>query len=80
MLEALKVDFVKIDGSLIKKIDTDKNQEFIVESITNYTKRTNIETVAEFVSSEEIYSKIKHLGINQSQGWHFGKPLPLEEI
>ena len=80
MLEALQVDFVKIDGSLIKKIDSDENQEFIVESITNYTKRTKIETVAEFVSSEDIYSKIKDLGINQSQGWHFGKPLPLEEI
>ena len=80
MLEALKVDFVKIDGSLIKKVDTDENQEIIVDSIANYTKRMGIDTVAEFVSSEAIYEKIKSLGINMAQGWHFGQPVSIEDI
>lgn len=80
MLEALQVDFVKIDGALIKKIDSDENQEIIVDSIANYTKRRNITTVAEFVSNEAIYKKIKSLGIDLAQGWHFGQAIELDKI
>jgi diguanylate cyclase (GGDEF)-like protein len=80
MLEALKVDFVKIDGSLIKSVDTDINQEIIVDTIASYAKRTGVETVAEFVSKESIYEKIKFLGITYAQGWHFGKAVAIEEI
>ncbi|HFU75726.1 MAG TPA: EAL domain-containing protein [Arcobacter sp.] len=80
MLEALNVDFVKIDGSLIKKIDSDENQEIIVDSIANYTKRRHLTTVAEFVSNEPIYEKIKSLGIDMAQGWHFGQPVAIEDI
>jgi len=80
MLEALDVDFIKIDGSLIKKIDIDKNQEIIVETIVGYSKKSSIETVAEFVSKDTIYAKIHSLGIDLAQGFYFGKPIPLEEV
>ncbi|MBI3873741.1 MAG: EAL domain-containing protein [Arcobacter sp.] len=80
MLEALKVDFIKIDGSLIKSINTDINQEIIVDTIASYAKRTGVETVAEFVSSKGIYDKIKFLGINYAQGWHFGQAVSIDEI
>ena len=80
MLVALRVDFVKIDGSLINSCDVDKNQEIIVDTIASYAKRTGIQTVAEFVSKESIYNKIHKLGIDFSQGWHFGKPMSYDEI
>jgi len=80
MLEELNVDFIKIDGSLIKKIDIDKNQEIIVDTIVSFSKKTGIETVAEFVSSETIFEKIASLGIDLAQGFYFGKPIPKEEV
>jgi diguanylate cyclase (GGDEF)-like protein len=80
MLEALKVDFVKIDGSLINSVDVDENQEIIVDTIASYAKRTGIETVAEFVSKESIYEKINTLGIDYAQGWYFGKPISFQEV
>jgi len=73
MLEALNVDFVKIDGSLIKEIDTLPKHALIVETIADFCKKLGIKTVAEFVSSEDIYQKTKSLGIEYMQGWHFGK-------
>ncbi len=73
MLEALNIDFVKIDGSLIKNIDTLPKQALIVEAISNFCKKLGIKTVAEFVSSERIYQKVKELDITYSQGWYFGK-------
>jgi len=80
MLEELNVDFIKIDGSLIKKIDIDENQEIIVDTIVSFSKKTRIKTVAEFVSSETIFEKISSLGIDLAQGFYFGKPIPKEEV
>ena len=73
MLEALSVDFVKIDGSLIREIDTLPKHALIVETISDFCTKLGIKTVAEFVSSEDIYLKTKSLGIEYMQGWHFGK-------
>ena len=80
MLEALDVDFVKIDGSLIKEIDTLSKHALIVETISDFCTKLGIKTVAEFVSSEEIYQKTKDLGIKYMQGWHFGKAVSSKEL
>ncbi len=80
MLTNLNIDFVKIDGSLIKNIDTSKNQQIIVETIADFSRKFGFKTVAEFVSSEEIYEKIKDLDIDYCQGYHFGKPESKDKI
>ncbi len=80
ILESLQLDFVKIDGSLIKEIDTLPKQALIVEAISNFCTKLGIKTVAEFVTSEEIYYKTKELGINYMQGYYFGKPQSREII
>jgi len=80
MLEALNVDFVKIDGSLIKEIDTLPKHALIVETIADFCKKLGIKTVAEFVSSEDIYQKTKSLGIEYMQGWHFGKAVSKDHL
>ena len=80
MLEALDVDFVKIDGSLIKEIDKLPKHALIVETISDFCNKLGIKTVAEFVSSEEIYQKTKSLGIEYMQGWHFGKAVSKDHL
>ncbi|WP_428023468.1 EAL domain-containing response regulator [Arcobacter sp.] len=80
MLTNLNIDFVKIDGSLIKNIDTSKNQQIIVETIADFSRKFGFKTVAEFVSSEKIYEKIKELDIDYCQGYYFGKPQSKDKI
>lgn len=80
MLANLNIDFVKIDGSLIKEIDTSKKQQIIVETIAEFSRKFGFKTVAEFVSSEEIYQAVKKLDIDYCQGFHFGKPEPKEKL
>ena len=80
MLTTLDIDFVKIDSSLIKEIDYSKNQEIIVNTISKFTKEFGFKTVAEFVSSEDIYEKVKSLEIDYSQGYFFGKPMSFDEV
>jgi diguanylate cyclase (GGDEF)-like protein len=70
----LEVDFIKIDGSLIKNILTDKSSEIVVETIIDFAKKLNIKTVAEFISSEAIYHKIESMGVDFAQGYYIGKP------
>lgn len=75
LLTLLDIDFVKIDGSLIENINTSKDLEIIVTTIANFSKEFGVKTVAEFVSNEDIYNKIKELKIDYCQGYYFERPL-----
>lgn len=80
LLTLLDIDFVKIDGSLIEKINTSKDLEIIVNTIANFSKEFKVKTVAEYVSNEDIYNKIKELNIDYCQGYYFDKPLSYDAI
>ncbi|QSZ43169.1 EAL domain-containing protein (plasmid) [Sulfurimonas aquatica] len=71
----LNADFIKIDGSIIKHVLEDPNAELMVETIVNLAKKLGAKTIGEFVETEEIFNKIKELGVDYSQGYYFGKPL-----
>ncbi len=75
-LTKIDPDFIKIDGSLIKDIDTDENVKIVVQTMVNFATRMNIETIAEYVHSSTVLSEVKSLGINYSQGFHIDKPKP----
>ncbi len=70
----LNVDILKIDGSLIKSINENPRHRIVVEAIVDFAHRIGIDTVAEFVSSEEILQNVTELGITYAQGFHTGKP------
>ncbi|WP_373035431.1 EAL domain-containing protein [Sulfurimonas sp.] len=70
----LKIDYIKIDGTLIKNIDYDSNAQTVVETIVDFAKRLNILTVAEFVHNEAVYKKVKELEIDRTQGFFLAKP------
>jgi EAL domain-containing protein (putative c-di-GMP-specific phosphodiesterase class I) len=72
----LDVNYLKIDGSLIQNLDTDENAQLIVKTIVQFAQALHIKTIAEYVSSEEIFNHVKELGIDYSQGYFIGKPEP----
>ncbi|MGB5866355.1 MAG: EAL domain-containing protein [Arcobacteraceae bacterium] len=76
-LMRLNVDFIKIDGSIIKNIDHDYNAKIVTELIVNFAQRLNIETVGEFVYKQEILDILKVMGVDYSQGYHLGEPKQL---
>ena len=69
-----KPDFLKIDGRLIKNLSTDKFAYSMVQAIVSFAKKENLQTIAEFVESEDIYNIICEMGVDYSQGYYFGKP------
>ena len=74
----IECDCLKIDGSLIKDLDTKQDARLIVETIIVFAKKLGKKTVAEFVHSEEILEIVKELGIDYAQGYYLGKPTPLD--
>jgi len=75
----LPVDFIKIDASLISNIDRDINSRIMVETIVDLAKKLNVETIAEFVSSQEILDVVTELKVDYAQGYHLGKPERIEK-
>ena len=76
----LKPNYLKIDGSLIKDITSSKENLILIDSILFLTKMLGMKTTVEFVENEEIFNKLKALGIDEFQGYYFEKPKPIEEI
>jgi len=70
----MQVDYIKIDGALIKDIDVDKQSRFVVETIVNFAKKLGIKTVAEYVHSSSVMDVVKSLDIDYSQGFYIDEP------
>ncbi|MFA6138261.1 MAG: EAL domain-containing protein [Sulfurimonas sp.] len=73
----IKPDYIKIDGSLIKNVLTDRDSQILVKSIVDFARELNITTVAEYVENEEIFELLKEYGVNEFQGYYFGHPTDL---
>jgi len=67
-------DYIKLDGTFMKNIDTSKKQQLIVKSIVELAKVLGIKTVAEFIENEKVCHMAKHCGVDLLQGYYFGKP------
>ena len=71
----LQVDYLKIDGSIVKKITTDDISLTIVEAIVAVAKKLEIQTVAEFVFDKQTAELATSLGVDYLQGYYFSEPL-----
>ena len=76
-LKNLPIDYLKIDGSFVKNIVSDRIDYATVECFNSISQIMNIKTVAEFVENDEILQKIQTIGINYAQGYGIEKPRPL---
>ncbi|WP_297432004.1 GGDEF domain-containing phosphodiesterase [Sulfurimonas sp.] len=70
----LDIDYIKIDGSLIKNLETDINAQIVVETIVDFAKKLNLITIAEFVHNQAVFEKVKLLDIERVQGFYLGEP------
>ncbi|GIT97513.1 EAL domain-containing protein [Sulfurovum sp. TSL1] len=72
----LDINFIKIDGSIIKNILHDQNSQILIESIVFMANKLNIKIIAEFVTSKKIFDVVTSLGVDYTQGDYIGKPNP----
>ncbi|MGG7049122.1 MULTISPECIES: EAL domain-containing protein [unclassified Campylobacter] len=70
----LNPDYIKIDGSIIKNIDTNKDSYTITRAIVTFAKDLGIKTIAEYIHSKEVFDICKELGVDEYQGFYLGAP------
>jgi diguanylate cyclase (GGDEF)-like protein len=73
-LRGLNVDLVKIDGSFIRDLPANEDNQLFVKTLIQLAKGIGLETVAEWVETEEEAEMLRGEGIDFLQGWHYGKP------
>ncbi|MCG3863371.1 EAL domain-containing protein [Photobacterium sp. Ph5] len=77
-LRRLPLDILKIDGEFIRDLPVSETDRLIVESLSNVAKDIGLETVAEFVETEEHINLVKLHDITYAQGYGVAKPRPLK--
>jgi len=76
----LSIDYLKIDGSIIKEIHHDKRAYSIVKTFALFCKQNDIEVIAEFIDNQDVVNILKTFGVKYGQGWYFSKAVPYAEL
>jgi EAL domain-containing protein (putative c-di-GMP-specific phosphodiesterase class I) len=79
-LKLLKVDFVKVDGSVIRKITRSGSAITKLKAVVRVGEMTGIGVVAECVEEEKVRDALKLLKVGYVQGFGVAKPQPIEEL
>ncbi|MBK8765307.1 MAG: EAL domain-containing protein [Burkholderiaceae bacterium] len=79
-LKRFPIDYLKIDGSFIRNLVTNPIDEEIVLSTVRVARRLNVKTIAEHVHNQDIYDRLRFLGVEYVQGELVGSARPIAEV
>lgn len=79
-LKAFAIDFIKIDGSFVREMESNLVDPIIVESINQVAHRLGARTIAEYVESASVAALLRSIGVDFVQGYHIGPPISLERL
>jgi len=73
ILLALSPAFVKVEKTLIRGIDKDKNRQKLLETLISYSKDRNIKIIAEGIETKAEMDMLIEFGVDYLQGYYIGK-------
>lgn len=73
-LHGFAVDFVKMDGTLVKKLDTSAREDTLLRGIVKLCTELGLITIAECIEDEALLERARDAGFELGQGLHCGKP------
>ena len=76
-LRALPVDYLKIDGALVRDVSRDPISRAIVSAIQQVGVALGAGTIAEFAEDDEIIASLRQIGVDYAQGYGIHRPEPL---
>lgn len=79
-LKQLPLDYVKIDGSFIRHLPNETEDQALVRAVVEVSKVFGLRTVAEFVEDEKTLTLLSELGVDFAQGYYIDKPKPWDEF
>ena len=79
-LKNLPVDYLKIDGSFVRDMASDRSNFEMVKAMSEIAHIMGMKTVAEYVENEAIIQCLLDIGVDFGQGYGIAKPRPLIEL
>jgi EAL domain-containing protein (putative c-di-GMP-specific phosphodiesterase class I) len=75
-LQALSVDYVKIDGAYVRRLGQSPRDDAMMKGIVHLCRDLGIRTIAEMVETQEHAVQLRGMGVEFGQGFLFGRPAP----
>lgn len=76
-LKNLPVDILKIDGSFIRNLDSDRLSHSIVRAVTDIGHQLQLQVIAEWVDNPTVMETLRTLGVDFAQGYFVHQPEPI---
>lgn len=73
-LKALNVDLVKIDGSFVRGLADNPDNQLFIRALVELATGFGAQVIAEGVESAGDAEAVKRFGVHYLQGWHYGRP------
>ncbi len=74
------IDYIKLDGSLIKNIISSKKTYQVVDAICQMSSKLELKVIAEYIETTELQESVRSLGINLGQGYLYSKALGIDDL
>ncbi|VFR96803.1 diguanylate cyclase/phosphodiesterase (GGDEF & EAL domains) with PAS/PAC sensor(s) [plant metagenome] len=79
-LTEIPASVVKMDQSLVRRADTDARHRTLLRSVLGVARDLGYRTVAEGVETQEMFDLMREWGVDEIQGFHVSRPVPLEAL
>lgn len=79
-LRDLPVQYLKIDGSFVRNMESDPVNYALVASINQVAHVLGLKTIAEWAESETVINQLRALNVDYVQGFAIGTPLPVVDV
>ena len=75
-LKEMQVDYIKIDGSFIRKLNENMTDRLFVRAMATVARGMGVKTIAEFVENSQVITILREFGVDYGQGYFIGRPAP----
>jgi len=79
-LQRFPIDILKIDKSFVDRIDSGPEESALPEAIITLARTLHLTSIAEGIEREPQRARLRELGCQLAQGYHFAKPLPADAL
>ena len=79
-IKALQAHFVKVDGSIVRKLLSSELARTKMNAILRIGQALGYAVVAEFVEEQDILARLKALDVGFAQGFGVFQPQPIEKV
>lgn len=73
-IRQLELDFIKIDGSFVRNLHLNDDDQAFVKALADVARQKNISTIAEMVEHEAAMIALRNMGVDFGQGFFFAAP------